>query len=93
MKKTLHSVEGELANKWVKTSRLRLGLTQKQLSEMAGVSRSEISKMESHERRVDLVKLYLLCRVFRDDPVRVARRFFRAFDSIRQGRPAHLDEA
>jgi transcriptional regulator with XRE-family HTH domain len=45
----------------LREARIASNTTQNQLAEMIGVSQSVISKMESGERRLDVVEVYDIC--------------------------------
>lgn len=47
------------------SERKRLGLSQLEVAEQVGMTQSEISKIESSERRVDIYELKLLLKVYR----------------------------
>lgn len=58
----------EVAIERLVAARLRSGLSQRQLAESLGKSRSFISKIESRERRLDMVELVAIARALQMRP-------------------------
>ena len=61
MLKSIHSARYQLFLGLLKQARLDAGVTQTELAETIGVTQSTISKMETGERRLDLVELLEIC--------------------------------
>jgi len=61
-KSTIHDPRFEAMIKILKDARLKLGMTQEELSKNLGQHRIYITKVESGERRLDIVELYELCQ-------------------------------
>ena len=70
--------------------RKRAGLTRRQLAEAVGREQNFVARIETNQRRVDLVEFVTLCRACGADPVReaerLARRMAELIPSGRQGR-------
>lgn len=45
--------------------RKRLGLSQNEVAKCLGMTQSEISKMETHERRIDILELREILNIYR----------------------------
>ena len=59
---TIHDPRFEAMIKILKDARLKLGITQEELSARLGQHRIFITKVESGDRRLDVVELYELCQ-------------------------------
>lgn len=73
--KTLHSPEQEALVALLREAREKAGLRQADLAEKLQRPQSFVSKIESGERRVDLVELREMCRALGVDLVKFVRRF------------------
>ena len=58
----------------LRTARKRAAMTQVQAARRLGRHQSFVSKVESGERRLDVIELAQLCRLYRQDLVRFVRR-------------------
>lgn len=65
MEKSIHSKEYAVVLKRLRDARLDAGLTQTQVAEKLGRHQSYISKIESGERRIDIVELKQLARLYK----------------------------
>lgn len=81
MAKTLHSPEQEAFVALLRELRLTAGFTQAELAERLGRHQSFVSKVESGERRIDLVELHRYCAALGMDLAKVVRRYLRAVGS------------
>jgi len=63
--KTIHTKEYCLFIQSLYAERKRLGLSQLEVAEAMGMRQSEISKIESTERRIDILELKQLLKVYR----------------------------
>jgi transcriptional regulator with XRE-family HTH domain len=63
--KTIHSKEYCFFIQALCSERKRLGLSQLEVAGSVGMTQSEISKIESSERRIDIYELKLLLKVYR----------------------------
>ena len=63
MTKTLNSSQHKVFQELFIEERKRAGVTHKALAERLGVDRSAVTRIETGERRVDLVELQQLCEV------------------------------
>ena len=65
MGKSIHSNEYKVVLQRLKKARLEAGLTQVQVAKKLGHHQSYLSKIESGERRVDVVELNRLAKLYR----------------------------
>ncbi len=63
--RNLHTPEYRAFLGRLRKARLQAGLTQVQVAEGLGLRQSEVSRMESGERRVDFVELVRFARLYR----------------------------
>jgi transcriptional regulator with XRE-family HTH domain len=63
--KTIHTTEYCLFIQALCAERKRLGLSQLEVAEAIGMRQSEISKIESTERRIDILEFKQLLKVYR----------------------------
>lgn len=78
MSKTIHRREYAVLLRLLKEQRQKAGLTQAQCSEALGRSQSFMSDVEHGTRRLDIVQLRDLCRLFKTDLPAFVRAFERA---------------
>jgi transcriptional regulator with XRE-family HTH domain len=86
-RKSIHSKEHkELRNLWIE-SRNNLGLSQQQLADKMGVVYSLIGKIETGDRRLDVVEMVEYCQALNINPYKV-------IDSIKDsGRKIDIKDA
>jgi transcriptional regulator with XRE-family HTH domain len=77
MPKTIHRHEYAVLLRLLKEHRKRAGLTQVQCSDALGRPQSFMSDVERGTRRLDVVQLRDLCRVFKTDLVAFVKAFER----------------
>jgi transcriptional regulator with XRE-family HTH domain len=65
MPKTIYSKEHRSLVERLKKARKDRGLDQNAVSKLLGVTQSYISKMESGQRRIDIIQLKALARIYR----------------------------
>ena len=65
MKVSIYSKEHQILIEKIKKARCDAGLDQKQVAELLGTTQSNISKIESGQRRVDVLQLKELARVYK----------------------------
>lgn len=82
-KSIIFSKESSELARVVKQLRRDAGLNQIQLAGLLGVQNSEISKLESGERRLGFIQFYRLCKATKANPGATAKRIFQAFESLR----------
>ena len=58
---SIHSTQYQLFLILLKQARLEAGLTQDELAANIGVTQSVVSKMETGERRLDLIEVLAIC--------------------------------
>jgi transcriptional regulator with XRE-family HTH domain len=64
MEKSQHTRQYQKVTKALREAREAAGLTQAEVAKKLGVYASFVSKVESGERRVDVVELSQICRVY-----------------------------
>jgi len=65
MGKSLYSKEYEFVLEQLKAARIEAGFTQKDVADKLGKPQSYISKCESGERRVDIVEMNKLAKLYK----------------------------
>jgi len=65
MPKTIYSKEHRTLVERLKRARKERGLDQEDVSKLLGVTQSYISKIESGQRRIDIVQLKAFARIYR----------------------------
>ena len=70
-RKTIHSKEHEHLRAMLKQQRDKLGLTQRALAERMGVIYSLIGKIETGDRRLDVIEFIDYCRALELEPSEV----------------------
>ncbi len=73
MEKSQHSRPYQKVTKALREAREAAGLTQAEVAKKLGVYATFVSKVESGERRVDVVELSQICRVYGVDLVAFLR--------------------
>ena len=84
-KKTIHHKEYCDIINVLSAERRRLGLSQKDVAEALGMTQSEISKIETYERRVDVLEfktLLSLYRVLHNETLKRAMTAYLGLDQI-----------
>ena len=59
--KTVHNIAYQQLLALLRNKRTGLGITQEELARRLGVRQGVISKIETHERRIDLLELRAIC--------------------------------
>lgn len=67
MSKTIYSKEHQYIVKQLKKAREEKGLNQKQVAEFLDKTQSYVSKIESGQRKIDVVQLRELARFYKKD--------------------------
>lgn len=67
MKKTIYSNEHKYLVKQLKKARLDVGLYQSQVAKLLRKTQSYVSKLESGQRRIDVVQLKQLANMYKKD--------------------------
>lgn len=65
MAKTIYSKEHRVLVERLKRARKEAGLEQEEAAKLLGVSQSYISKMESGQRRIDIVQLKRFAKLYK----------------------------
>ena len=73
MQKTTHTAAYGRLLKALKTARLEAGLKQTDVARKLRRNQSFISKIESGERRLDVIELARLCKLYRQDLIEFIR--------------------
>ncbi|AWE47407.1 helix-turn-helix transcriptional regulator [Salmonella enterica] len=68
---SIYSEEYQLVIKSLRAARLDKGMTQAQLAKALGKPQSFIAKVESGERRLDVVEFVRFCRLMNIEPVSI----------------------
>ena len=64
MEKSIYTREYEVALCLLRDARTRAGITQVELARKLGQTQSFVSKIERGDRRLDIVQLRTLCRIY-----------------------------
>ncbi len=75
VRKTIHTDRGRLLASMVREARETKGVTMRELADRLGRPHTVISKIESGERRVDLVELEAICDALGISLIEFVRRF------------------
>ena len=62
MDKSIHSDQYRLIIAKIRNRRERMGMTQRQFAEKLKVNQCDVSKIETCERRIDIIELRTICR-------------------------------
>ena len=65
MKASIYSKEHQTLIQKIRKARADAGLGQKQAAQLLGITQSNVSKIESGQRRVDVLQLKELARVYK----------------------------
>ena len=68
MEKTIHSVAYKVVRDWLIRKRHEQNLTQRDLAHLLDVPHSWVGKVESGERRIDLIEYIRVCKKLNADP-------------------------
>lgn len=82
MRKTIHSTHSQVLREALKAIRERTDLSQRELSAALGREHSLINKVESGERRIDIVEFYWICKACGADPEVEAQKLMKAFGEM-----------
>lgn len=61
--KSIHTIEYQHLIELLRSKRIEKGITQEQLAAELGVGQGLVSKIETHERRLDIIELRSICRI------------------------------
>lgn len=78
MRKSMHSAEYRLMRKKLIAMRNDAGLSQRQLGQLLSVPASWVSKVETGERRIDMVEFVWFCAACGANPVDAVSEIWRA---------------
>jgi len=68
MRKTIYTGEYQALVLWLRAQRAARGMTMRDLAEILDVPHSFIGKVETRERRIDLVEFIAICRALSVSP-------------------------
>ena len=68
MNKSIHSSEYKLLLSWIQNQRVTKGISARNLSALLDAPHSWISKIESGERRLDILEYLAICQTLDIDP-------------------------
>ncbi|HCM1989787.1 TPA: helix-turn-helix transcriptional regulator [Salmonella enterica subsp. salamae serovar 30:m,t:-] len=71
---SVYSKEYQMVIKTLREARIANHITQEELAKAFGRPQSFIAKVESGERRLDIVEFVKLCRLIKIDPVNILDR-------------------
>lgn len=74
LRTSIHSTEQEWLRRYFVSQRKQLGLSQRELADKLGVIASFISKIETGDRRLDVVEFIRYCQVLELDAESVIRQ-------------------
>ena len=83
MRKSTHTGEYTALREHLASLRSAAGFSQRQLAAKLNVPHSWVAKVESGERRLDLIEFAWFSRACGQDPAQTARDFFQASSSSR----------
>ena len=69
MKKAIYSKEQKILISKLKKAREEAGLDQTQAAQLLGTTQSYISKLESGQRRLDVIQLKEIAKIYKKKPV------------------------
>ena len=75
MRKTIHTDQGQRVAEMIREARTAKGLTMRDLADRLGRPHTLVAKIESGERRVDLVELEAICDALGISLVNFVRRY------------------
>ena len=75
--KTLRSARHKLLVDFIVSQREAVGLTQTQLAEKLGEYQSFVARLESGQRRIDVVEFLELARMLKFDPIEALRKLYK----------------
>ena len=67
MDKTIYTNEHKHIVQQLKKARIEAGLDQKEVAKLLGRSQSYVSKIESGQRRIDIIQLKEFARIYKKD--------------------------
>ena len=74
MRNSLHSKDYKVLTGFLIDARKRADLTQQEVADRLGRTQSFVAKVESGERRIDVVEFLQICRIMRADSLDIIRR-------------------
>lgn len=83
MEKSIYTEEYHTLLRLLREARERAGMTQVELAGILGQSQSFVSKVESGDRRLDLVQLHIILNALEADLVGFVTRFVAEVDGKR----------
>lgn len=83
MQKSIYTEEYRTLLRLLREARERAGITQVELAGILGQSQSFVSKVESGDRRLDLVQLHIILNALEADLVGFVTRFVAEVDGKR----------
>lgn len=84
MRKSIYQRENEILRALLRSWREDAGMVQEQVSDSLGKPQSYISKIERGERRLDVLELRVLCRLYGKDLSAFARQLEAALNAEQQ---------
>ena len=84
MRKSIHSEEYQLVLTTLVTLRKKAGLTQRDLAKKLEREHSFVWRIETGERRLDVIEFHWVCQALGQNAAEVYRQLIRAVDNINQ---------
>lgn len=78
MKKAIYSQDGKILTEHLKQGRKAAGLTIRNLADMMGIHHSIVGKIETGERRLDVIEFVEYCSVLKLDPHTIIEAIIKA---------------
>ena len=80
--KTIYTRQADRLRETIVELRRAAGLNQRQLAAKLGRERNLVGRLETGQRRLDLVEFYWVCKACGTDPKRAAKRLLQEFHAI-----------
>lgn len=85
MSKTIHNNKYQALVKELTQERIRLNISQGELSDLLGLNQSDISKIEKFERRLDVLEFSMILRALRIKENLKLQTIVKRFTGIQHG--------
>ncbi len=87
MRKSIHSREYKAVLKTLVALRQKAGMTQRDLARILGREHSFVWRIETGERRLDVVEFYWVCQALGQDAIAVYSGLVKAFGGVANAYP------
>lgn len=82
MNKTIYSRQGERLRELIVEMRRKAGLSQRQLAARLKRERNLVGRLESGERRLEVIEFFWICKACDANPEKMARKLMRNLEEI-----------